>query len=78
MSHPVYKPPLRFVLRLRLQKGGRGVFDAGHYGSTIWICSKEHWFLGEFLVPKTKRKKNSVYIQPRKLKIKIPHGVPFL
>ena len=30
MSHPAYKPPLRFVLRLRLQKGG-GVF-AGHYG----------------------------------------------
>ena len=23
LSHPVYKPPLRFVLRLRLQKGGR-------------------------------------------------------
>ena len=23
MSHPAYKPPLRFVLRLRLQKGGR-------------------------------------------------------
>ena len=30
MLHPVYKLPLRFVLRLRLQKGG-GVF-AGHYG----------------------------------------------
>ena len=33
MSHPAYKPPLRFVLRLRLQKGG-GVF-AGHYGMSI-------------------------------------------
>ena len=29
----MYKPPLCFVLRLRLQKGGWGVF-AGHYG--IW------------------------------------------
>ena len=34
MSHPVYKPPLRFVLTLRLQKGG-GVF-AGHYGICIF------------------------------------------
>jgi len=23
LSHPLYKPPLLFVLRLRLQKGGR-------------------------------------------------------
>ena len=33
LSHPVYKPPLRFVLRLRLQKGGGGIF-VGHYGIT--------------------------------------------
>ena len=35
MSHPAHKPPPphRFVLWLRLQKGG-GVF-AGHYGNTI-------------------------------------------
>ena len=32
MFHPAYKPPLRFVLRLRMQKGGGGIF-AGHY---IW------------------------------------------
>ena len=31
MSHPAYKPPLHFVLRLRLQKRGGDVF-AGHYG----------------------------------------------
>ena len=33
LSHPAYKPPLCFVLRLRMQKGG-GVF-AGHYGINI-------------------------------------------
>ena len=27
MSHPAYKPPLRFVLRLRLQKGGAYLRD---------------------------------------------------
>ena len=50
MSHPAYKPPLRFVLRLRLQKGGGGVF-AGHYSSLVvssgedvrilWIVAKD-------------------------------------
>ena len=35
---PRISPPLRFVLRLRLQKGGGGVF-AGHYGNSI-LCSK--------------------------------------
>ena len=35
MSHPVCKPPLRFVLKLRLQRRG-GVF-AGHY---CWWYSK--------------------------------------
>ena len=37
MSHPAYKLPLRFVLRLRLQKGG-GVF-VGHYGITLYSNS---------------------------------------
>ena len=34
MSHPAYKPPLRFALWLMLQKGGGGGGDvfAGHYG----------------------------------------------
>ena len=47
-SHPAYKPPpLRFVLRLRLQKvggggGGGGVF-AGHY--TVYISIIQNDFL---------------------------------
>ena len=31
MSHPVYKLPLRFVLRLRLQKGGIFVGESNLY-----------------------------------------------
>ena len=37
MLHPAYKPTLRFVLRLRLQKGG--VF-AGHCGTLRYY----HWY----------------------------------
>ena len=37
MSHPAYKPPLRFVLKLKLQKGG--IF-AGHYSThTSPLCN---------------------------------------
>ena len=32
MSHPAYKPPLHFVLRLRLQKGGR-IFGTLRYNN---------------------------------------------
>ena len=35
--HPAYKPPLRFVLRLRLQKGGGGGGGRGHYGKCFMV-----------------------------------------
>ena len=37
MSHPAYKPPLRFVLRLRLQKGGR-ICGTLRYILCVCVC----------------------------------------
>ena len=40
MLHPVYKLPLKFVVRLRLQKGGGG--GAYLWDTTVLVLIHEH------------------------------------
>ena len=44
MSDPVYKPPLRFVLRLRLQKGGC-VHETMQYLQMMCFRNRYHYWL---------------------------------
>ena len=40
LSHPMYKSPLHFVLRLRLQKGGGGGGGGGRICGTLWYMCR--------------------------------------
>ena len=53
MSHPTYKPPLHFVLRLRLQKGGECICGTLWYVYISWSVYTIFWIeLSLFLCTK--------------------------